>query len=305
MGTHPIFESDFDCLTERAKSDMLDHFNVIIDTITDLLNPFYDIAYPIAVILVLISVIIFAWRSTEVSTADEVDGQFTIPGRGTFNVINTDRTSSTNQNRSSTTRRRGTRTSSTGSQQETEPETETTTSEEVAPDAGDETETEININVRYLDESVMNCSFRPSQSLGHFKLSNWSNEDERKRVCLIYAGKALRDDKIQMRRIGLKEGDTMHAFYKNEPEPNNNRTENGSNQTRNGAGESRNDQFDDDDFDELARYFLPLAGSLLIMTWFYVLSSPIMISVSTLVALLFITLIYTGFAIYNYRSLIF
>ena len=104
-----------------------------------------------------------------VSTADEVDGQFTIPGRGTFNVINTDRTSSTNQNRSSTTRRRGARTSSTGSQQETEPETETTTSEEVAPDAGDETETEININVRYLDESVMNCSFRPSQSLGHFK----------------------------------------------------------------------------------------------------------------------------------------
>merc|ERR1712131_470213 len=113
MGTHPIFESDFDCLTERTKSDMLDHFNVIIDTITDLLNPFYDIAYPAAVILVLISVIIFAWRSTEVSTADEVDGQFTIPGRGTFNVINTDRSTSTNQNRSSTTRRRGVRTSST------------------------------------------------------------------------------------------------------------------------------------------------------------------------------------------------
>lgn len=284
---------------------MLDHFNVIIDTIIDLLNPFYDIAYPIAVILVLISVIIFAWRSTEVSTADEVDGQFTIPGRGTFNVINTDRSSTTNQTRSST-RNRGDRTSSTGSQQETEPETETST-EDDTPDAGDETETEININVRYLDESVMNCSFRPSQSLGHFKLSNWSNEDERKRVCLIYAGKALRDDKIQMRRIGLKEGDTMHAFYKNEPEQNNNRSENGSNsQTRNGSGgDSRNDQFDDDDFDELARYFLPLAGSLLIMTWFYVLSSPIMISVSTLVALLFITLIYTGFAIYNYRSLIF
>ena len=132
----------------------------------------------------------------------------------------------------------------------------------------------------------MNCSFRPSQSLGHFKrtflvlltikssrvcvnnyfsVSNWSNEDERKRVCLIYAGKALRDDKIQMRRIGLKEGDTMHAFYKNEPEPNNNRTENGSSQTRNGAGDNRSDQFDDDDFDELARYFLPLAGSLLSM----------------------------------------
>ena len=99
----------------------------------------------------------------------------------------------------------------------------------------------------------------------NLSVSNWSNEDERKRVCLIYAGKALRDDKIQMRRIGLKEGDTMHAFYKNEPEPNNNRTENGSNQSRNGAGDNRSDQFDDDDFDELARYFLPLAGSLLSM----------------------------------------
>ena len=78
-------------ILERTKSDMLDHFNVIIDTITGnvtfvslsllfwleiinsnfisalqgLLNPFYDIAYPTAVILVLISVIIFAWRATE------------------------------------------------------------------------------------------------------------------------------------------------------------------------------------------------------------------------------------------------
>merc|ERR1711953_1409449 len=249
MGTHPIFESDFDCLTERTKSDMLDHFNVIIDTITDLLNPFYDIAYPTAVILVLISVIIFAWRSTEVSTADEVDGQFTIPGRGTFNVINTDRSSSTNQNRSSTTRRRGGRTSSTGSQQETEPETETTTSEETAPDAGDETETEININVRYLDESVMNCSFRPSQSLGHFKLTHWTDAGERGRVCLIFAGKALRDDKMCMSRIGIKEGDTMHAFYKNPPESTTNSNSGGS------TSPSQNPTADDDDdFDELARY---------------------------------------------------
>ena len=36
-------------------------------------------------------------------------------------------------------------------------------------DAGDEEETEISINVRYLDESVKSCQFRPSQSLGHFK----------------------------------------------------------------------------------------------------------------------------------------
>ena len=36
-------------------------------------------------------------------------------------------------------------------------------------DSGDINEDEVNINVRYLDESVMNCSFRPSQSLGHFK----------------------------------------------------------------------------------------------------------------------------------------
>ena len=99
-----------------------------------------------------------------VSTADEVDGQFTIPGRGTFNVINTERSSSANQNRSN--RSRNERVSS--PDQETEPESETE-SEDVAPDAGDESETEININVRYLDESVKNCSFRPSQSLGHFK----------------------------------------------------------------------------------------------------------------------------------------
>ena len=36
-------------------------------------------------------------------------------------------------------------------------------------DAGDENETEVAINVRYLDESVKSCRFRPSQSLGHFK----------------------------------------------------------------------------------------------------------------------------------------
>ena len=59
-------------------------------------------SYPIMVVLLLTGVIIFAWRSTEgtiirflisyknskVSTDDEVQGQFTIPGRGTFNVIN-------------------------------------------------------------------------------------------------------------------------------------------------------------------------------------------------------------------------
>jgi len=33
-----------------------------------------------------------------------------------------------------------------GSQQDTEPEAETTSSEQTSPDAGDETETEININ---------------------------------------------------------------------------------------------------------------------------------------------------------------
>ena len=89
-------------------------------------------------------------------------------------------------------------------------------------------------------------------------MSNWSNAEERDRVCLIFAGKALRDDTIRMSRIGLKEGDTMHAFYKNPPDP--------TTQSNRGQGQSSNQgqSFDDeDDFDELARYFLPLAGSLL------------------------------------------
>ena len=95
----------------------------------------------------------------------------------------------------------------------------------------------------------------------------------------------------------------MHAFYRNVEERSNNNGE--SSQSAPSASSSTPSSPDGDDFDELARYFLPLAGSLLVMTWFYVLSSPIMLSISTLVALLFITLIYTGFAVYNFRSTIF
>ena len=96
----------------------------------------------------------------------------------------------------------------------------------------------------------------------------------------------------------------MHAFYRNVEERNNNQNgESSSSQSTSTSATASTPE--GDDFDELARYFLPLAGSLLVMTWFYVLSSPIMLSVSTLVALLFITLIYTGFAVYNFRSTIF
>ena len=96
----------------------------------------------------------------------------------------------------------------------------------------------------------------------------------------------------------------MHAFYRNVEERSNNNGESSS-QSAPTSSSSTPPNPDGDDFDELARYFLPLAGSLLVMTWFYVLSSPIMLSISTLVALLFITLIYTGFAVYNFRSTIF
>jgi len=266
----------------------LDSFQVLLDVLSDYVNyqAIIGAATPVATVLILALTIVFAWRSTEVSTDDDVQGQFTIPGRGTFNVINPNSGRSSSRAESPPT-------------EGASPSSENDETEEF--DAGDETETEVAINVRYLDESVKSCRFRPSQSLGHFKQANWADTSERRRVCLIYAGKALRDDKVKMSRIGLKEGDTMHAFYRSpENERNNNPSSGASGNTQNVPPPP-----DGDDFDELARYFLPLAGSLLVMTWFYVLSSPIMLSVSTLVALLFITLIYTGFAVYNFRSIIF
>merc|ERR1711953_433037 len=226
-------------------------------------------AYPVVVSAIIICTIIFAWRSTEVTTDDDVRGQFTIPGRGTFNVINP-------SVRSAPTRTSNTNSSS-GDDVTVTPQPE----EETEYDAGDEDEGELNINVRYLDESVKSCTFRPSQSLGHFKQLNWTEPAERRRVCLIYAGKALRDDKIKMSRIGLKEGDTMHAFYRNVEEPSTNDNDESTSEERG------NNPPEGDEFDELARYFLPLAGSLLVMTWFYVLSSPVVLSMSTVVALLF------------------
>jgi len=273
----------------------LDTFNVLFDVLGDYVNyqAIMGAAYPVAVVLILAATIVFAWRSTEVSTDDDVQGQFTIPGRGTFNVINPTRpTSATPRSDSSST-------------PPAEPSTVHEESEEESFDAGDEEEGELTINVRYLDESVKSCRFRPSQSLGHFKQLNWTDTTERNRVCLIYAGKALRDDRVKMSRIGLKEGDTMHAFYRNVEERNNNPNGESGPSSSTSTSSPSSSTPDGDDFDELARYFLPLAGSLLVMTWFYVLSSPIMLSMSTLVALLFITLIYTGFAVYNFRSTIF
>jgi len=269
----------------------LDTFNVLFDVLGDYVNyqAIMGAAYPVAVVLILTATIVFAWRSTEVSTDDDVQGQFTIPGRGTFNVINPTRPTSATPRDSSTP--------------PAEPAAQEEPDEETF-DAGDEEENELTINVRYLDESVKSCRFRPSQSLGHFKQLNWTDTAERSRVCLIYAGKALRDDRVKMSRIGLKEGDTMHAFYRNVEERSNNNGES-SQSAPTSSSSSTPSSPDGDDFDELARYFLPLAGSLLVMTWFYVLSSPIMLSISTLVALLFITLIYTGFAVYNFRSTIF
>jgi len=88
---------------------------------------------------------------------------------------------------------------------------------------------------------------------------NWTNVEERQRLCLIYAGNPLRDDSIKMSQVGLKEGDTMHGFYKSAPtDP----TAGQSASNNNASGTFQND-LEDDDFDELARYFLPLAGSLL------------------------------------------
>jgi len=154
----------------------LDSFNVILDAISDYVNKdmlqaIVATSYPIMVVLLLTGVIIFAWRSTEVSTDDEVQGQFTIPGRGTFNVINPGGRSSS-RGQSETPPTEGASNSTTEEQEDEEEEF----------DAGDEEETEISINVRYLDESVKSCQFRPSQSLGHFKQTNWTDVTERNRV---------------------------------------------------------------------------------------------------------------------------
>lgn len=64
-----------------------------------------------------------------------------------------------------------------------------------------------------------------------------------------------------MSRLGLKEGDTMHGFYK-APTNDSNSSQNFGDSANNN-GQQRRNEHDDDEFDELARYFLPLAGSLL------------------------------------------
>jgi len=276
-------------------------------------NQYWDVTVPFALSALLVAVVIFAWRSTEVNTPDEVTGQFTIPGRGTFNVVNTDASGvnnhtgvrlrnvgNTSQSTSGAAERSSNR-ESTGSAT-TSRNGPSTTAPPPVHDQGDPNEEPVNIRVRFLDESVQACSFRPSQSLGDFKLRNWSNIEERKRLCLIYGGNPLRDDSMKMSRIGLKEGDTMHGFFKAEAAAQSNTGDNQAGANNNAPSHS---DYEDDDFDELARYFLPLAGSLLVMTWFYVFSSPTPISISTMASLLFITGIYTGFAVYNYRHLIF
>jgi len=103
-----------------------------------------------------------------VHTPDEVNGQFTIPGRGTFNVVNTE---PSNPNIYPGVRLRNVNQS--GSNDETESAPSTSTSPPSPPppvhDQGDPNEDPVNIRVRFLDESVQACTFRPSQSLGDFK----------------------------------------------------------------------------------------------------------------------------------------
>lgn len=100
------------------------------------------------------------------NTPDEVNGQFTIPGRGTFNVVNTE---PTNVNIYPGVRLRNV-THSTANASDT---SSTAPSSNPAPprvhDQGDPSENPVNIRVRFLDESVQACTFRPSQSLGDFK----------------------------------------------------------------------------------------------------------------------------------------
>ena len=96
-------------------------------------------------------------------------GQFTIPGRGTFNVVNTD----TQPIRSATLSGSDLRRRTVNQSESSEPSQSEPSSSSAPPppvhDAGDLSETPVHIRVRFLDESEQSCTYRPSQSLGDFK----------------------------------------------------------------------------------------------------------------------------------------
>jgi hypothetical protein len=114
-----------------------------------------------------------------VSTPDQLQGQFNIPGRGTFNII-PDSTTAERAEQSPRTPPEGLRRrhNLSGSSSESENSTRSAdagnSSTEQPPaeavyDEGDLNEPELTTKIRFLDESEILCRFRPSQSLGDFK----------------------------------------------------------------------------------------------------------------------------------------
>ena len=183
--------------------------------------------------------------------------------------------------------------------------------------------------IRFLDEREILCRFRPSQSLGDFKSKNLKKiqgssnlgkniEDstERRRLCLIFGGMPLKDEKAKMSRIGVKDGDTMHGFFRTQPpEPS---PEERNNNARTDSSHSRTGQYspqlhEDDFFDEISRWFVPAIGGILGLlslfifvlrifsgvAWLYLITAPYPMSFSTHLSMFFITSVFLGFIIMN------
>lgn len=114
------------------------------------------------------------------STPDRLEGQFNIPGRGTFNIIPESTTAERPEQTSTSPeglRRRHNPSgrSSENSTQNSDQSVDAGNSRTEPPpteavfDEGDLNEPELTTKIRFLDESEILCRFRPSQSLGDFK----------------------------------------------------------------------------------------------------------------------------------------
>lgn len=109
-----------------------------------------------------------------------MQGQFNIPGRGTFNIIPDSTTAERAEQSSSRTPPAGLRRRHNPSGSSSESENSTRSADagnssteqppaEAVYDEGDLNEPELTTKIRFLDESEILCRFRPSQSLGDFK----------------------------------------------------------------------------------------------------------------------------------------
>lgn len=268
---------------------------------------------PAIVASLICAIFVFAWRSTEVSTPDRLEGQFNIPGRGTFNIIPESTTAERPEQTSTSPEGLRRRHNPSGSSSENSTQNSAQSADagnsrteppptEAVFDEGDLNEPELTTKIRFLDESEILCRFRPSQSLGDFKRKNIEDSTERGRLCLIFGGMPLKDEKAKMSRIGVKDGDTMHGFYKTlPPEPNpEERNNNASSSYSHPRTGQHSPQLDEDDFfDEISRWFVPAIGGILGVAWLYLITAPYPMTFSTHLSMFFITSVFVGFIIMN------